>query len=381
MKSKTILSITILLILSFSSYAAQKSIAVMNIQSAEVDPSNCIAITNYMTSELNRLLDYRIISWDDVNKMLEHHAGLQAMGCDDTECFAEIGGALGVDYIIAGDIGALGDRYVMTIRQIDINRAETVGRVSRRVTGNIGLLMDGIPEMVGELFGVEVTIPEEKVQESSATVTDIDGNVYNTVQIGNQIWTVENFRATRFNDGTPIPNVTDDESWSSLNTPAYCYYYNNRHHAVKFGALYNWYAVNTGRLAPEGWRVPTDEDWKILQNYLTDNGYNWDGSYSGNKIAKALASQTDWEISTGAGAIANDLSKNNSSGFSALPGGYRSRRDGSFRIVGAYGGWWSATERNESEAWQRRLHRELEDLGRHDSDKRAGLSVRLVRDN
>ena len=151
MKPKILLSLTFLLLLVFTPHA-QKSIAVMNIQSAEVDPANCIAITNYMTSELNRLVEYRIISWDDVSKMLEHHAGLQAMGCDDTECFAEIGGALGVDYIIAGDIGALGDRFVMSIRQIDINRAETVGRVSRRVTGNIGLLMDRIPEMVEEMF-------------------------------------------------------------------------------------------------------------------------------------------------------------------------------------------------------------------------------------
>ena len=91
----------------------------------------------------------------------------------------------------------------------------------------------------------------------------------------------------------------------------------------KFGALYNWYAVNTLKLAPKGWHVPNDAEWDTLQNYLTTNGYNWDGTTKENKIAKALAARTDWAFSKDSGAIGNDLTKNNRSGFSALPGGSR----------------------------------------------------------
>ena len=373
MKSKTAFFL-ILLLLPFSLYA-QKSIAVMNIQSAEVRPSNCIAITNYMTSELNRFVEYRIISWDDVSKMLEHHAGLQAIGCEDTECFAEIGGALGVDYIIAGDIGALGDRYVMTIRQIDINRAETVGRVSRRVTGNIGLLMDEIPEMVEEMFEIEDRASAGEVSNSDGNVfvIDADGNRYSTVKIGNQLWTVENLRVTSLNDGTPIPHVASRRGWRSLKGPGYCYYdnKNSEAHRERYGALYNWDAVNTGKLAPEGWRVPTIQDWGILGEEL--------GRQAGSKMKTTGTS--DWDSPNRA---------TNESGFSALPGGYRRIRGG-FSDFGSHGFWWSATERGALVAYANYIsHRWSILRNRYNPSfrapqtiyylKKSGFSVRLVRD-
>jgi uncharacterized protein (TIGR02145 family) len=118
---------------------------------------------------------------------------------------------------------------------------------------------------------------------SAGTVTDTDGNVYQTVRIGNQIWTVENLRVARFNDGTAISLDTSTATWDSLwikgiTIPAYCYYNNmtNTDSITKWGALYNWYAVNTGKLAPKGWHVPTDSEWEVMQNYLVINGYNYD---------------------------------------------------------------------------------------------------------
>jgi uncharacterized protein (TIGR02145 family) len=140
-----------------------------------------------------------------------------------------------------------------------------------------------------------------KMIASAGTVTDTDGNVYQAVKIGNQIWTVENLRVTRLNDGTAIPldtsTVTWDSLWyNSLTIPAFCYYNNmtNTDSIKKWGALYNWYAVNTGKLAPKGWHVPTDSEWEVMQSYLVINGYNYDGTTdtTNNKIAMALASQT-----------------------------------------------------------------------------------------
>jgi uncharacterized protein (TIGR02145 family) len=136
------------------------------------------------------------------------------------------------------------------------------------------------------------------------------------------------------------------------------------------------YVVNTGKLAPTGWHVPTDAEWEVMQSYLVMHGYNYDGTTdtTNNKIAIALAAKTDWYSDTITGTIGKNLTNNNSSGFSALPGGCRSY-NGLFYDIGYRGNWWSATE-----AWGRVL---IYDYGiyRYGEAKSSGLSVRLVRDN
>jgi len=214
------------------------------------------------------------------------------------------------------------------------------------------------------------------------TVTDIEGNVYNTVKIGSQVWMLENLKTTHYNDGIAIPLVTDSTAWYKY-TPAYCWYNNDAAtYKNKYGALYNGYAVNTGKLAPTGWHVPTDAEWTTLENYLIANGYNYDGSTSGDKYAKSLAATTDWATDpySGTGTIGNELTKNNRSGFSALPGGYRDYFDGSFSNVGIYGYWWSSTEDDTIYAWYRNMFYGLSDVGRLLSSKLNGLSVRCVKD-
>ncbi|MGB7568412.1 MAG: FISUMP domain-containing protein [Chitinivibrionales bacterium] len=228
-----------------------------------------------------------------------------------------------------------------------------------------------------------------KMIASAGTVTDLDGNVYQTVRIGNQIWTVENLRVTRLNDGTAIlldtSTGTGDIIWNNgLTIPAYCYYNNmtNTDSIKKWGALYNWYVVNAGKLAPKGWHVPSDSEWEVMQNYLVINGYNYDGTTdtTNNKIAMALAAQTDWQAYIGVGFPGNNLTKNNGSGFSALPGGYRYYY-GYFGRSSS-GDWWSATVFDASNAWYRYLLFGNDYLYRYYycSDC-CGFSVRLVRDN
>ena len=229
---------------------------------------------------------------------------------------------------------------------------------------------------------------DNKPYNNSSTVTDIDGNVYHTVKIGTQVWMVENLKTTHYNDGTAIPLVTDDKTWGSLTTPGYCWYKND---AAKYknmnGALYNWYAVNTGKLAPTGWHVPTDTEWTTLQNYLIANGYNYDGSTSKNKFAKSLADTTNWtpDPDTYSGTIGDDLSKNNSTGFSALPGGDHWLHG--FGDAGDAGYWWSSTESctflgwHRNLAWCRHLCYSRSNLYRDNYLKINGYSVRCVRDN
>jgi uncharacterized protein (TIGR02145 family) len=229
-----------------------------------------------------------------------------------------------------------------------------------------------VPETFSVRFGLMVD-----------SVTDIDGNVYHTVQIGTQEWTTENLRTTKYNDGTAIPKDTSNATWYAT-TPKYCYYNNttSADSIHKFGALYNWYVVdpaNEKKIAPTGWHVPTDSEWTTLENYLIADGHNWDGSTTGDKIAKALAGQTDWTVSTSSGAIGNDVTRNKSAGFSALPGGYRSY-NGSFFNIGCHGEWWSSTEVDASRAWYRNLYYDIDYFLRFSDNKRCGFSVRLVRD-
>lgn len=214
------------------------------------------------------------------------------------------------------------------------------------------------------------------------TVTDVDGNVYNVVRIGNQLWTVENLRTTMYNDSTEIPHVPDSAVWDGLATGAYCYMSNTTNYeAIRmYGALYNWFVVQTGKLAPTGWRVPTDLDWTKLEEYLITSGHNWDGSTRGNKIGKALASTTNhWSVGPNAGDIGNDRLMNNSTGFSAHPAGMRGPRSGYCdRCFAGY--WWSSTEYDASDAYIRILHCDGEALDRTTLFKKWGFSVRLVRD-
>jgi uncharacterized protein (TIGR02145 family) len=216
---------------------------------------------------------------------------------------------------------------------------------------------------------------------NTGTVTDIDGNVYHTVKIGNQVWTVVNLRTTKYNDGSPIPLVTEKDAWIALSTPGYCYYNNttDADRIKKNGALYNWYAVDTKKLAPVGWHVPTDAEWNTLQNYLIINGYNWDGTTTDNKIAKSMAAKTDWKTDTDPGTIGNDLSENNKSGFSALPAGFRSFRSGNF--VGNFGRWWSATENGLLTAYCCSLNDDLVYFFIDHYYKSCGYSVRIIKDN
>ena len=219
----------------------------------------------------------------------------------------------------------------------------------------------------------------------TGTVTDQDGNSYDYITYGTQIWTVENAEMVTYRDGTPIPEVTDPTQWSNLTTGAWSYYNND----PTKPRLYNWYAVmgihdtdpNTPNkeFAPEGWHVPTDAEWTTLENYLITNGYNYDGTTTGNKIGKAMASTTGWNTSTNTGAIGNDQSLNNSSDFNAFPEGYRNPY-GSFHDEGYFAIFWSSTETSPLLALYRYLASNSSNLYRDYYFKQDGFSVRFVRD-
>jgi len=215
---------------------------------------------------------------------------------------------------------------------------------------------------------------------TKTTVTDIDGNIYITVKIGTQVWMAENLRTTKYNDGTSISYVTTNSDWAALSTPGYSFCNNDAANKSMYGALYNWYTVNTGKLAPTGWHVPTDAEWTTLENYLIANGYNYDGTTTENKIAKAMAAITSWPFSTRTGSTGNQLTTNNTSGFAGLPGGYRDN-NGTFYDNGYGGGyWWTSTKYSADYVWYRNLQYDLSYISNNATYMQCGLSVRCVQD-
>jgi uncharacterized protein (TIGR02145 family) len=194
------------------------------------------------------------------------------------------------------------------------------------------------------------------------TLTDIDGNSYLTIRIGNQEWMAENLRTTRYRDGTPILHVIPNEDWDTLSSPAYCWYLNNEAgYKATYGALYNWWAASSGKLCPVGWHTPDSVELGLLRNHFTDQ-------FQANAQLKEAGSM-HWILN-------ND--GNNKSGFTALPAGYRAN-SGWFHFMGYYSYIWSTTEANlhQGKHWFLQINGGFY-IG--SSSKQAGLSVRCVRD-
>lgn len=188
------------------------------------------------------------------------------------------------------------------------------------------------------------------------TITDVEGNTYKTIKIGSQVWMAENLRTTRFRDGSIIPMVSDDARWSNLSTPAYCWYHPaEAANRDLYGGLYNWHAVNTAKLCPEGWHVPDDEEWGKLTDQFGP---------------LHLAGDRLKEIATGTGT-----------GFSPLPGGHRDYQ-GTFMYRNYLGYWWtsSTTEFSEEYAWHRHLNIHYGFVYLDFSRKTYGYSVRCIQD-
>lgn len=226
----------------------------------------------------------------------------------------------------------------------------------------------------------DVPIMSKNIEFKFVECKDSEGNNYTTVTIGTQTWMAENLKTTRYNDGTSIPLTTDMTTWSIETSPGYCWYNNDSITYKKiYGALYNYYTVKTGKLAPTGWHVPTDTEWTIMESFLIANGYNYDGTITGSKVAKSMASTNDWQVYSVIGTIGYDLTKNNNSGFSACSAGNR-WRDGSFNYKGIGGFWWSLTERSNTSALMRSLIFASSVLLGGEDDNQFGLSVRCIKD-
>ena len=190
---------------------------------------------------------------------------------------------------------------------------------------------------------------------TNITATDIDGNVYNTIKIGSQVWMAENLNVTHYRNGDPIPNVSG-EQWDDLVTGAYCSYDNKEDNRSTYGLLYNWHAVDDSRnICPEGWHIPTLDEWETL---------------AGTGLEVKETGTAHW--------AAPNFCSPNSSGFEALPGG-NCGFDGNFNAITVAGYWWTANEDNIEISWMYMISRSNSGIF-SSMDKWAGCSIRCIQD-
>jgi len=209
----------------------------------------------------------------------------------------------------------------------------------------------------GTKYGNEQSFTTAKGEK---IIQDKDGNIYHSITIGTQTWMVENLITTKYNDGTTIPNVTDNTTWYNLTTGGYCDYNNVTAYGTKYGHLYNWNAVNTDKLAPTGWHVPTYDEWFILINYL--GGY----TVAGGK----LKSLTYW--------TSPNIGATNSTSFTGYPGGIKGTSG--FFQASSGGYWWSSSAYSDTMGWLIFMRYDNAQCLGNRVEKYSGLSVRCIKD-
>jgi uncharacterized protein (TIGR02145 family) len=201
-------------------------------------------------------------------------------------------------------------------------------------------------------------------KKEPALLTDIDGNVYNSIEIGSQTWMLENLKTSRFNDGSAIPMIANFSDWMSLCTPGFCWNnFDMSSYKDSYGALYNFYVISTDKLCPRGWHVPTDPEWTLLVNYCGGE------LIAGGKLKEEGLSH--WN--------SPNSSSTNESGFTALPGGCMPNY-GFIQTPGTEGFFWSSTSFMTSEAWMYSLLYNSSMCHRQDYPRTGGFSVRCIKD-
>lgn len=203
---------------------------------------------------------------------------------------------------------------------------------------------------------------KEKTTVVELRPVDADGNVYDTVRIGTQLWMKENLRTTKYNDGTTIPTNLTNADWQSNTTGACALYNNDTSYNRIYGKLYNWYAVNTGKLAPKGWHIPTEAEWRTLVDFISDS----------SNASDKMKSTNLWAAWPG-------ITNTNSSGFTGLPAGFKTTM-GDYINLTASTGYWSSTEKPFNYVFSLGLAYSYSNVDYYIGYKANGLSVRCIKD-
>jgi len=272
-----------------------------------------------------------------------------------------------------------GDALLVTM-QVSGDDGATWQIIPTQISGDIG---EGITQGLGkhiiwnaadEEYALEGNQYKFKIIADDLMLVDIDGNVYQTIQIGDQLWMAENLKVTKYRDGSVIPNITNNGDWGGLSSGAYGDYDNNPTNSDTYGRLYNWYTVDDDRgVCPEGWHVPSGDEYTVLTDYL-----------GGEEVAGGKMKSTG-TIEDGDGLwnyYSDEITEEatNESGFTGLPAGYRNSGNGYYLSMGNYGYFWSSSEISSYYAWYRRLGYNSSNVNRNYNSRHYGFSVRCLGD-
>lgn len=285
----------------------------------------------------------------------EHIFGSDTVNCNSSGngySIAEVNGATSYNWTVPIDATIISGQGTTSII---VTFGIYYGNVSVRAQNSCGN---------SEYKNLEITV-------NPIVIADADGNIYNTITIGNQVWLNENLKTTKYNDGSNIPLVSNNQYWEELYTPGFCWYNNDEVNKDTYGALYNWYTVNTGKICPLGWHVPSNDEWKTLEIFLgmsqiQADSVGWRGTDQGTQ----LKNNSGW-YSGGNGT--------NTSGFTALPSGYRVY-NGAFDCMGTHGFWWMTSDYNPVSSWARSIAYDSQKVRSLDVGIRYGQSVRCIKD-
>lgn len=363
----------------FSQNSEKLNIGVLDLDIEGIRADVKKTLSNRLRTELNNTGRFVVLERNKMYLILEEQGFQQTGACNTDECIVEAGRLIGVTRMIAGSVGKVGTIYTVSLRMIDV---ETGRMIISKTEDSKCPIEDVLTTSLKNIALKMAGIKTDDKTVSPNTVTDYDGNVYKTIKIGNQIWMAENLRVTHYRNGDPIPNVTSGSDWMLLTKGAYCNYNNSAGKAKIYGRLYNWYAVNDWRnIAPAGWHVPTDEEWKQLEWYLSmSRSEANDTRYCDDNVGSKMAGNPElW-----AGGHLRNNTAFGESGLSVRPGGFRKvyAFDSVYDEMGYDAYFWTSSEtnRNNGWSWYRNLDYDIRGVRRFGQDQNCGFSVRCVKD-
>ncbi len=384
-----------LTLIQFSFLLSQTQIAVVDFEGLGISKNDARALTNRLMIELHQTNKFRVLEREMLDKIIEEQK-FQLSGCNSDQCLVELGQIANVQQIVGGSISKVGYIFTITARLISVQSGEILESAIFDYAGDIGELMRfGMANIAAQLSSIPIpkaskeerkaetsypTLKKDDIYTFEGSVSDIDGNEYKTIRIGNQVWMAENLRATHYQNGDEIRSGAIDKSkWHRLSVGAIASPDGDIKKVTTYGRLYNWHAVSDLRnIAPKGWHIPTDGEWKELELFLgmdSDEigddkiyGEKFRGTNEGEKLKVGVA----WVGKNGT----------NQHGFSALPAGLKTEY-GDYESLGLDALFWSSSVTDSGQfvkAIYRRLKANKKSIGRGIMSAEAGMSIRCIKD-
>lgn len=394
--------IAILTLIQFSLLLSQTQIAVVDFEALGVSNDDARALTNRLMIEMHRTNKFMVLEREMLDEIIEEQK-FQLSGCNSDVCLVELGQIANVQQIVGGTISTVGDIFTITARLISVETGEVVESALFDHSGNISQLMKtGMENIAAQLASNPPSKIDDSYNSLSGTVTDIDGNVYSTINIGGQLWMAENLKVTHYRNGQVIPTGHDNNAWGSLNSGAYSNCFGDESGESVLGYLYNWFAVSDSRnLAPDGWHIPTDDEWTQLEVALgmqssESNKSGWRGEEEGSMLAGftdlwdngALKFKPEFGVSkfnavpSGCRGLNGEFFNEGYYGLTKMDIFLRAMAPdaGNYKSRGSFSVFWTKSSVANQVAWYRLIDCYNSGISKEYNNKRFGFSVRCVKD-